>query len=143
MVEKSPKAPMLAAIDQRAQQHAADDAEDGRVGADAKGQRDDDGEGQPLGARQRAQAHPHVEEQRRQPVEPAAVPHPPHRVANRRHVAELAQRGQPGRLRILAAFDPLLDAERQMAADLVVELVLIGSHGSLGVTSRRRRAPGS
>ena len=38
---------ILVAIDERPQQHAADDAEDGGVGADAERQRDDDGGGEP------------------------------------------------------------------------------------------------
>ena len=39
---------ILVAVDQRPQQHAADDAEDRGVGADAERERHDDGEGQPL-----------------------------------------------------------------------------------------------
>ena len=42
--------PVLVAVDERPQQHAADDAEDGGVGADAERQRQDDGEGEALGA---------------------------------------------------------------------------------------------
>ena len=41
------------AVDQRPQQHAADDAEDRRVGADPQRQRDDDGDGQALGSGER------------------------------------------------------------------------------------------
>src|SRR5262249_46937631 len=51
---------VFAAIDQGAQQHAAHDAEDRGVGADAEGQGDDDGGDQTLRAEQRAQPHPHV-----------------------------------------------------------------------------------
>ena len=40
--------PVLIAIDQRPQQHAADDAENGGVGADAQRQREDDGHGEGL-----------------------------------------------------------------------------------------------
>ena len=40
--------PVLVAVDERPQQHAADDAEDGGVGADAERQREDDGEAQAL-----------------------------------------------------------------------------------------------
>ena len=43
--------PVLVAIDQRPQQHAADQREDGGVGADAERQREHDGDRQPLGAR--------------------------------------------------------------------------------------------
>ena len=52
--------PILVAIDERAQQHAADDAEDRGVGADAERERHHDGGGQPPGAPQRAQADAHV-----------------------------------------------------------------------------------
>ena len=41
--------PIRLAVDQRPEQHAPDDAEDGGVGADAERQRQDDGEGQALG----------------------------------------------------------------------------------------------
>ena len=47
--------PILVAVDERPQQHAADDAEDRGVGADAKGERDDDGDGESLDPGQRAQ----------------------------------------------------------------------------------------
>ena len=46
---------IFVAIDERPQQHAADDAEDRGVGADAERERHDDGGGQALGAQQRAQ----------------------------------------------------------------------------------------
>ena len=119
---------ILAAIDERPQQHAAHDAEDRGVGADAERQRDHDGGGQPLRAQQRAQADAHVLAERRGRVEPAAVPDAPHRFADGRDVAEFAQRSQARGFRILAALDSLLDAERQVAADLFVELVIVGSH---------------
>ena len=45
--------PVLIAVDQRLQQHAADDAEDGGVGADAKRERQDDRECQALDPHQR------------------------------------------------------------------------------------------
>ena len=45
--------PVLIAVDERLQQHAADDAEDGGVGADAERQRQDDREGQALDPHQR------------------------------------------------------------------------------------------
>ena len=41
---------VLVAVDERPEQHAPDDAEDGGVGADAEGQREDDGEGESLGS---------------------------------------------------------------------------------------------
>ena len=40
--------PVLAAVDQRPQQHTANQAEDGGVGANSQRQRHDDGEGEPL-----------------------------------------------------------------------------------------------
>ena len=119
---------IFVAIDQRPQQHAADHAEDRRVGADAERERDHDGGGQALGALQRAAGDPDVLCEVARGVEPAAVPDPAHRLANRRDVAELAQCGQPRGFRILAALDPLLDAQRQVPADLVVELAQIGAH---------------
>jgi hypothetical protein len=48
---------------------------------------------------------------------------------DRRDVAELLQRGQARGLRILAALDPLLDLEGQVAADLVVEVAVVGRMG--------------
>ena len=56
-------------------------------------------------------------------VEPAAAPDAPHRVARERDVAEFLQRRQASGFGILAALDPFLDAEGQMAADFVVEIV--------------------
>ena len=51
-----------------------------------------------------------------------------HRVACERDVAEFLQRRQASGTWILAALDPFLDAEGQMAANLVVEVVLVGPH---------------
>jgi hypothetical protein len=42
--------PVWVAVDERPQQNAADDTEDGGVGADAEGQRENDGEGEALGS---------------------------------------------------------------------------------------------
>jgi hypothetical protein len=55
--------PILAAIDQRPQQHAANDAENRRVGADAKGERDDDSERQPFDAGQRPEREAKIGEE--------------------------------------------------------------------------------
>ena len=52
--------PVLVAVDERPQQDAADDAEDGGVGADAERQRQDDGEGQALGPGQRPQSESEI-----------------------------------------------------------------------------------
>ncbi len=119
---------IFAAVDERTHQHGADDAEDRGVGADAERQRDDDGGGQALGAPQRAHADAHFAAERGEGVEPAGVPDAPHRFAHVRDVAELAQRGEARRLGIFAAIDPLLHAEREMAADFVVEIAIVGSH---------------
>ena len=70
-------------------------------------------------------------------VEPAAVPDAPHRVADGRDVAEFPQRRQASGFRILATLDPFLDADGQVAANLVVEVALVGPHGLL--LARRRR----
>ncbi len=55
-------------------------------------------------------------------------PDAPHGFAHVRDVAELAQRGEARRLRIFAAVDPFLHAEREMAADFVVEIAIVGPH---------------
>ncbi len=82
----------------------------------------DDGDGQALGAPERAQADAHVLPERAGRLEPAAGRQTaPHRLARQRDVAEFPQRRQARRLGVLAALDPLLDAEGQVAADLVVE----------------------
>ena len=123
--------PILVAIDERPEQHAADDAEDRSVGADAERQRDDDGRRESPRAHERAQADPHLPQQRLGGIEPAAVPHSPHGVARVRDVAELAQRRQPRGLGIFAAIDAFLDADRQMAANLLVEVAIVRAHALL------------
>ena len=123
--------PLLAAIDERAHQHAADDAEDRGVGADAERERDHDGGGEALRAQQRAQTDAHVLHERLRHVVPAAVPDAAHLVAHLRQVAELPQRVGARLLRRLAAIDALLDLDRQVAADFVVEFALVGTHGLL------------
>ena len=128
---------IFAAIDERAEKHAAHDAEDRGVGADAERERHHDGGGQTLGAEERAQTDAHLRPERRDRVEPAAVPDPSHRFARVRDVAELPQRGQPGGRRIFAALDPLLHAEGQVAADFLVEVALVGPH-ALFLACRRR-----
>ena len=45
---------LLVVVDERLEQHAADHAEDRRVGADAERERQDDGDGQAAGPEQRA-----------------------------------------------------------------------------------------
>ena len=52
--------PVFVAVDQRPQQHAADDAEDRGVGADAERQREDDGDGQPLDPGERPEGEAEV-----------------------------------------------------------------------------------
>ena len=55
--------PVLAAIGERPQQHAADDAEDGGVGTDAESQRQDDRQGQPGRLGQRSKRHPKIRQE--------------------------------------------------------------------------------
>jgi hypothetical protein len=52
--------PVLVTVDQRPQQDATDDAEDGGVGADAERERDDDGGAQSLGAAERTQCEAEI-----------------------------------------------------------------------------------
>ena len=47
---------VLVAVDERPQQHAADDAEDRRIRADAERERQDDGQREPFGAQKRTQS---------------------------------------------------------------------------------------
>ena len=119
---------IFVAIDERAEEHAADDAEDRGVGADAEGERHHDGGGQALGAQKSAQGEPDVPDEGLGRVDPARAPDASHRIARERDVAEFLQRRQARGGRILAALDPFLDADRQMAANLVVEVVLVGPH---------------
>ena len=64
---------VLVAVDQGPQQHAADDAEDGRVRANPQRQRHDDGEGQALGSGERPKGELEVSQERHEPVvQPAA-----------------------------------------------------------------------
>ena len=51
---------VFVAVDERPQEHAPDDAEDGGVGADAERQGEDDGDGQALDPGQRPQRKPEV-----------------------------------------------------------------------------------
>ena len=129
----------LVAIDERAEEHAADDAEDGGVGADAERERHDDGGGQALDAQERAQGEADVADQPSGRVEPAMAPDASHRIARQRDVAEFLQRRQASGARILAALDPLLDADGKMAANLVVEVVDVGR----AWVTPRSPAPGS
>ena len=121
--------PILAAVDEGAEQHAADHAEDRRVGADAERERDHDRGGQPLGAHQRADADADVLDERRRHVVPAAVPDAPHLVAHGRDVAEIVERRPARRRRILAALDAFADVDLEIGANLLVELAFIGPHG--------------
>ncbi len=64
MVEKSPNElrdfvdeAVFVAIDERAEEHTAHQGKDGGVGADAQRQRERNGDGKALGARQRAKCN--------------------------------------------------------------------------------------
>ncbi len=117
------------AIDERAEKHASNDAEDRGVGADAESERDHDGGRQALRTAEGAQGNSHVASERRGRVEPAAVPDAPHRVADRRGVSQFPQRGQASGFGILAAIDSFFHAEGQMSPDFVVQLTFVGAHG--------------
>ena len=54
---------ILVAVDERPQQDAADDAEDGGVGADAERQGEDDGDGQALDPGERPQGEAEIGEE--------------------------------------------------------------------------------
>src|SRR5207253_4063045 len=62
-------------------------------------------------------------------IEPARSPNASNGVARREDVAEFLQGGQARRFGILAAFDPFLDAQGQVAPDLFVEFVPVRGHG--------------
>ena len=59
--------PIRFSIDERTEQHAPDDAENRRVGADAQGERHDHRGGQGLGAEERAQGEPGISPERLTP----------------------------------------------------------------------------
>ena len=104
-------------------EHLAHDAEDGGVGADPQREHQRDGRGQALGVTERAQRDTHVLQERERRFDPARAPDLAHRLLRPQQVAELLHRRETRRLGVLAALDPLLDADRDVAADLVVELV--------------------
>ena len=87
---------IFVAIDQGAQQHAADDAEDRGVGADAERERHHDGDAETLRTPQRAQRDSHVPPEGCGRVEPAAEPDAPHRLTDRRDVTQFPHRGESG-----------------------------------------------
>ena len=61
---------------------------------------------------------------------------PAHRLARRRDVAEVTQRREPRGFRILAPLDALFHADGEMAADLLVEVTIVGTHRSLEIDRR-------
>ena len=115
-------------IDERPQEDAANHAENRRVGADAQGKRYDDGRGQAFGAEKRTEGEPDVSHERFSRVVPAAVPDAPHRIADGANVTEFPQRGAARRLGILAALDSFPHTEVQVAADFLVQILLVRSH---------------
>ena len=72
---------IFVAIDERTEEHLADDAEDRGVGADAERERYHHGEGQTLGAQERAPREPDVAPQCPGEVEQAGTPDHPRRLA--------------------------------------------------------------
>src|SRR5262249_36246470 len=119
---------VFVAVDQRTEQDAADDAEDGGIGAYPESKRDDDSGRQSLGAHEGPEGKADVTAERFDLVDPPRSPHAAHRVACEDEVAEFFQRGQARGRRVLATLDPVLDAEREVAAYFVVELAWIGTH---------------
>src|SRR5262249_58743175 len=61
-------------------------------------------------------------------VKQATTPATAHRVARRRDFAKLLQRREPRRCRILAALEPLLDADGEVTTNLFVEVVVVRPH---------------
>jgi hypothetical protein len=118
--------PVGIAVDERPQQHGADDAEDGGVGADPERERHHHGQREALGAEQRAAGEAEVAGERLRGVEPARPPHALDGFAGEEDVAELLDRGEARGFRVLAAIDPLLDGKCQVGADLLIELVDLG-----------------
>src|SRR5262249_3009403 len=61
-------------------------------------------------------------------LHPVRTPDGAHRIAGEGDVAEFLERRQTGRFGIIAALDPLLHADRHVAADLFVEFLVSGVH---------------
>src|SRR5207244_7016302 len=95
------------------------------------------GGGEPLRTQQRADGEPDVAAKSLGGVEPPVAPDAADRVARERDVAEFLQRRETRGSGILAAVDPLLDADREVAANLLVEIVDVGRHALL-LAGRRR-----
>ena len=93
---------ILIAVDERPEQHLANDAEDGGVGADAQRQRDGDGGRKRTGVREGAQRDSDVLPERLGHAEPPGTPDVPHRLARQREVAELPHCSEAGLSGILA-----------------------------------------
>ena len=119
--------PIRLPIDERTQEHAPNHAENRRVGADAQSERHHHGARQAFGTGEGAQGEPDIPCERFSGIVPTAVPDAPHLVAHGGHVPELRQRRAPRLHRIVAAVDALLDVDGQVAADLLVEVALVGS----------------
>jgi len=108
-------------VRQRAQEHAVDDAEHRRAGADAERQREDGGRGEPGPLAQDARAVPEVGPQN------LDEPEPPDRAGvllGQRDVPEAAQGGVPRLVGRQPCGDLLLGLELELGADLLVELGL-------------------
>src|SRR5262249_30708891 len=94
-----------------------------------QGERHDHRASEALGTGERAQGEADVPDESLDGLEPARSPDASHGVARQEDVAEFLESGQPCRFRILAAVDALLDAQREVAPDLLVELVHVRVHG--------------
>ena len=98
-------------------------------------------DGEAFGAPQRAKREPDVLRDGVDHVEPAIAPDASHRVARERDVAEFLPRRQSSGCRIFAAVDALLDADRQVAANLFIEVVVVRAHTLLLVRGVRVHDP--
>jgi hypothetical protein len=84
--------PVLVAVDERPEQDAPDEPEDGGVGADAEGQREHDGEGQTLGSGEGPQGELEIDKKARGLKNPSPVSErmPPLTIAPARQIYSTA-----------------------------------------------------
>ena len=109
-------------VGQRLEQHAVDDAEDGRVGANAERHRHDDDHGETGIAAKGPDPVPHVLRDR---FGDAREPRVPDVVLDPVHDAEGAHGGLAGRHRRHPGPDVLLGEHVEMEGQLCVELALV------------------
>ena len=111
-------------IRKRPDQHAVEHAEDRCIGADADGQREDDGDREPWRPREPAAYMLQIHQQR---FESLPLPHFAAALLKERHIAEFAARGSFGFLARHALFhqfvDPLVDVFLDGDGDVVVAAI--------------------